>query len=480
MFDNEIDNKQKQKAKVGIKLGNVILIIIIVAIVTAYTTSFVIKNNSSYSNHSSAQLDAKQGEIINLLNSNYYTDIDVENLNEGALKGLVNGLEDPYSTYLSNEEYNQFTASIENEYVGIGVSIDNNGAYIFINEVFRGSPAEKAGLISGDVFKSIDGTDVEGVDSNQLVSLVRGEAGSEVVIEVYRGSFDNVLKYTVTRGVIELPDIEYALLDEKIAYIKLNTFSKTIFDEFSESYNELTKQGATKLIIDVRDNSGGYLDQVMKIIDVFVDDKKPIYQEEAKGKILNKTFGSKEKIDIDTVILINENSASASELLASAFNEINNSQLIGTKTFGKGVAQTQYKMSDGDVLKYTYAKWLTPDGNWINEVGIQPTHEVVINKELTYSFINITDDLMYDMVDLQVLNAQRILNLTKYKVREDSYYDNEMVEVVKKFQIDNGLDVTGNVDLATATKLNEVLKLYKSNYDNDVVIKKAVEVLNDE
>ncbi len=467
-------SKVKQIGFIAV-LVNVIVISVLLVLLNASNLG-----NGNVSVDGENQIDVEKLNMISqILNEEYYETVDMDDLNNGAVHGIVGGLSDPYSQYLTPEEYTEFTNSIENEYVGIGVGIQIVGDYVSITEVFQGSPAEDAGLISGDVFYSVDGEDAKDLDSTELANLVRGEEGTTVIIEVARGSFDNILEFSVVRGVIELPNLEYAKIDNT-GYIKINTFSQNIYNEFRDAYENLETLGIDGLIIDVRNNSGGYLRGVTSIIDMFVDDSKPIYQEESRGVVIDKAYGDKDKVDIEVIVLTNGSSASASELLAAALKEINGSEVIGVSTYGKGVAQTQHMFSDSSFIKYTYAKWLTPNGNWIQDVGVTPTIELDENEELLYRNINIVNDLEFDTVELQNTNAQYILNILGYDLRTDGYYDSKMVDAVKDFQKGKGINQTGKIDSQTALALNEELASYKDDPQNDDLIKKALEVLENE
>ncbi len=482
IFDENLDAKSSKYIKKS-KVNFIILITVVISVLVTSLLAVIIIGSINLNVDEGADTDqidvTKINRISEILEAEFYEEVDMDKLNDGAIHGIVNGLSDPYSQYLTPEEYTSFTGSIDNEYVGIGVQIEVIGQYVSIGEVFQGSPAEKAGLLQGDIFMVVDGEDAVGLTTTELANFVRGEEGTTVVIQVARGSFDNLIEFNVVRGVIELADLEYAMIDE-VGYIKINTFSETIYKEFNAAYKDLKSQGMDKLIIDVRNNSGGYLNQVNKIIDMFVDNSKPIYQEESRGVILSQAHGDKAKEDIEIAVIINNGSASASELLAAALKEINGSELIGVSTYGKGVAQTQFAFSDGSFLKYTYAKWLTPNGNWIQDIGVMPTIELEENEEMLYANVNIVEPLKIDTVHFQNTNAQNILNILGYNVRNDGYFDTNTFNAIKDFQSKNNLNTTGIIDGNTATKLNEKLKNYKNDYKNDILISKAIEVLTDE
>ncbi|MFV0498998.1 MAG: S41 family peptidase [Bacilli bacterium] len=421
-------------------------------------------------------------KVYSELSQNYYKKVDKETLLSGAVKGMVNALEDPYSSYMNTEETTEFKLLIENQFVGIGVQIEKGPSGIYITKVFENSPAEKVGITEGDVFSSVDGEDVSEYSVDKLSSLVRGEEGSEVNLKFKRAGFSNELDFTVKRAAIELEDLTYGLVGENdtVGYIKINDFTGDIYEQFSSAYKDLKLKDIKSLIIDVRDNGGGYLDQVIKIVDMFVDDSKPIYQEKKRDKITHKEYGDTKKENIDVAVLINESSASASELLASALNEINGSKLIGTTTFGKGTAQTTQEYTDGSSLKYTFAQWLTPDGNWINETGVAPDVEIELDSSMILNKVLIEKPLKFDQVSKQIENAQKVLVKLGYNTRVDGYFDSETRSAVEKFQKKYGVKNSGEIDMNTANKLNSEYSEILKDYKKDNQIMRAIEVLGND
>lgn len=421
-------------------------------------------------------------KVYDELDQNYYKELDEDVLYDGAVKGMVEALDDPYSSYMDPEETEQFKLMIENQFVGIGVQIEQTLSGVYITKVYEDSPAEKAGLAEGDIFSTVNGDDVLELAVDELSSLVRGPEGSEVEIGVKRAGEEEDLTFKIVRTSIELVDLTYGLVgdNDEIGYIKINDFTGDIYEQFNNAYKDLKLKDIDSLIIDVRDNGGGYLDQVLKIVDMFVDDSKPIYQEKVKDKITDEVYGNKSKEEIEVAILINENSASASELLAGSLSEINGSKLIGTTTFGKGTAQTTKEYSNESSLKYTYAQWLTPDGNWINDVGIAPDKEVELNESFSLRKVLISDTLEFDQVGDQVVNAQKILAALGYETRIDGYYGDDTTAAVSKFQEANTLSITGIIDMETANKLNEKYEEYLKDYKKDNQIMQAIEVLTNE
>lgn len=466
---------KNQNRAIAIIVAGFILTVISTVIISVVASSIYYKDmyvsDDDYS---------KPARIEELIEKNYYIDYNEEDLKEGASRGMVESLGDPYSSYLSKEQVKEFQQALENEYVGIGVQIESTVDYTFVTRVFENTPAMKAGVEVGDIFSTVNGESVVGLNAFEISNKVRGEEGTSVKLTFIRPGFDEEVEFDIVRASYSLASIEHKMLEGNVGYIKIIDFTSDIYKKVDEAYNDLESQGMTSLIIDVRDNGGGYLNQVVAITDMFVDTSKPIYQEKKRDGEAEHVYGKSPKKDIEVAVLINGNSASASELLAAALNEINGSELIGTKTFGKGTAQTALPIGDGSQLKVTFAQWLTPDGNWIHEVGISPTIELDLNEEHKYRRVLVNEVIGYDTVSDQVRNMQRILNVIGYEVREDGYYDKVTESVISDFQSKNNLEVTGSIDSSTASVLNVKLEEYLDDYKNDNQIMRALEELKDE
>ncbi len=306
----------------------------------------------------------------------YLLDIDNEDMLDGAIKGYVEGLGDPYTEYLTKEEYEDLMIDINGNFVGIGVYMTKNrDGQICVISPIKGSPAEKAGIEAGDIILYANDEDLTGMDTNVAVSKIKGEEGTTVELEILRGA--KTFKVTVERKTIEIPDIEAEMLEGNIGYIRLLTFDEECTIEFLDKYNELKEQGMKSLIIDVRDNGGGLVTEVLNLADIMLP----------KGKIIMKSINKEGKetkysseiepiiTNIDIVVLINGSSASASEILAGALQDNEIATLVGETTYGKGVMQELKPLSEG-ALKITVEEFKTPNGNVINEKGIKPDIEV--------------------------------------------------------------------------------------------------------
>lgn len=313
----------------------------------------------------------KLEQLYDSIDTYYYKDIDKEALLDGAYKGLVSGLGDPYSSFMTKDEYESWKASAVGEYSGVGVTFseDKNGNYVVVG-VNKNSPAEKAGIKAGDYILEVDGKSYE--DMEILANAIRGKEGSEVKIKYYSDNKEK--EVTLKREKITQESVEYKVLDGNIGYIKLSSFIKSSYDDFKSALNQLEKKKVKGLILDLRDNGGGLVDTCIQIADEFLDEGIVTYVED-KNKKRNEYEAEDGKTSLKTVVLVNENSASCSEILAAALKD-NGIKLVGSKTFGKGVIQSTMELSDGSALKLTIMQYFSPKGNVINGEGVSPDYQV--------------------------------------------------------------------------------------------------------
>lgn len=319
----------------------------------------------------------KINDIINILGSAYYEKVDKDKLLEGAAAGMAAALDDPYTVYFTKEEMQKFTEQTEGNYVGVGftVTMDVDGILKVVDE-YEDSPAQKAGILPGDKIIRVDDKDVTTInDSDAIISMIKGEENTNVKITVYRPSEQRSIDFIVTRQKINIKNIESEVLEGNIGYIRIITFDDDISNEFHSHLHALLAKGIKSLIIDVRDNPGGSYDQVVKIADTILPEGVIVYMEDRYGN-REEELSDANQIDLPIAVLINENSASASEILAGALKDHNKAVLVGVKTYGKGLVQNLYEFPDGSGLKYTMAKYYTPSNVCIQGVGIEPNYEI--------------------------------------------------------------------------------------------------------
>lgn len=348
----------------------------------------------------------KVDELTNYMDLYYYEDYDVQDVQDGLLEGVVSGLGDKYSAYYTAEEYKEQQLSTSGTYYGIGAALaqDKDTMQVTITKIYEGTPSEEAGLKKDDVIVSADGTDATSMELTDFVKLIRGEEGTTVHLEIYRPSTEETLEFDVERKNVELPSVSSQMLENNIGYIQISEFQSKTAEQFESALSSLKDQGAQSLIVDVRGNGGGLVDSVVAILDDILPEGTVVYTEDKYGNRQDYTSSGDTYLDMPIAVLVDQNSASASEIFAGAIKDYNYGTLIGTKTFGKGIVQTVFSLPEGDAIKITTAKYFTPDGNYIHGVGIEP------DIELEYQFMGGENDEYSVDFDNQIQKAIEVLS----------------------------------------------------------------------
>ena len=359
-------------------------------IITFYATVTTLKNNSypgfeeELSNNDENNIDTISKKIKSLrkiINEYYIGDIDEEKIVDETIKGYINGLDDEYSEYMTKDDWDEYQANALGNYVGIGIYMakDSSGNIVIVQPIEE-SPAEEKGLKSGDIIVEVNGESVLGMDTSEVAAKVKGKSGTTVNLKILRD--EENLTFDVERKEIKVYHVKNELKENNIGYIKLSTFDEGCSSEFQKAFNKIQEKGAQKLIIDLRDNTGGLVDEALDIADMIVDkDKTLLITVDSKEHKEKTTSPNEPIINMDIVVLVNEYSASASEILVGALKDNNKATIVGTKTYGKGVIQNVISMGDGSVLKLTTAEYFTPNEIKINKVGIEPDYTVELDKE---------------------------------------------------------------------------------------------------
>lgn len=332
-----------------------------------------------YSRFISHELTTEQKlrEINAYLQKYYVNDIDENMLKEGLYTGLAAGVNDRYTYYMDKETFNQFIQDTDGNYSGIGVVIyiDKDDNKLTIQTVYEQTPAFEAGLKTGDKILKVNGIDI-GIDNyKDAVAMLKTKEGTKSKLTIYRKEQDKTFDVDIVSKSVDVPTVSHSMIDNTIGYIIITKFDRVTYDQFVNAYNDLTEKGMQQLIIDLRDNPGGLLDTVVKITDMLVPEGYITYIEDKNG---NKKyeFSDENAINKPLAILVNGNSASASEVLSGAVKDMKAGKLVGTKTFGKGVVQNTYRLSDKSGLKVTVAKYYTPSGICIDGIGIEPDYKI--------------------------------------------------------------------------------------------------------
>ncbi len=328
--------------------------------------------------------DDKVATLATLLEYYYFEDVDSEQLAEGIYAGLVNSVGDIYTTYYTAEEYKEFNESSTGKYAGLGSTVTTNAeGNVELVKPFKGGPAYKAGLLPGDILVAIDGVDAYGMDLTEAVSLIKGEAGTSVHLKIYRAGEPDYIEVDVVREFVEVPTIEHQMLENKVGYIYVMEFDEVTEEQFMNAVDALEDQGMESLIVDLRDNPGGMLTTVCSMLSrILPKDKLLIYTEDKQGEKQEYFSDSKKTVEVPIAVLINGNSASASEVFAGALQDYDKAVLIGTQSFGKGIVQSIIPLKDGSAMKVTVSKYFTPNGRNIHLTGLTPDILVELDEEL--------------------------------------------------------------------------------------------------
>lgn len=318
-----------------------------------------------------------------MIDQEYLGEVDNDEMAEGVYAGLVYGLGDVYSRYYTADEYAQETASTDGAYAGIGVSIQKNkNGGVQIAECYEGGPGADAGLQTGDVITAINDTDVTDMELSDVVSLIRENKDKTIVLTVFRENEEKSREISVDVTDVELPSVFGEMLDKKTGYIQITQFTGVTPQQYKDMFDELKDKGMERLVIDLRDNPGGLLTSVCDILREILPEGLIVYTEDKYGNREEETCDGKHQLDMPLAVLVNENSASASEIFAGAVQDHGVGTIVGTTTYGKGVVQELRQLSDGSAVKLTVSNYYTPNGNSINKVGIKPDVEVKLASEL--------------------------------------------------------------------------------------------------
>lgn len=471
------ENQEKvvNKPKKGIRVWVFIVSLIATMLISVFITVALVITQLPKADNKLAFGIFKKNEIFQIEKVFYYLkqnyldkDVTSEQLIQGALKGMAESVGDPYTTYLVNDETAQLDETVNGAFGGIGAELKSDQSRVVISTTMEGSPSQQVGLQADDVITKVNGEDMTGKTISEVVKKVRGEVGTDVVLTIERAGTSLEVKLTRASIAINTVKAELDKEDASIGHVRITSFAKNTAEELEKAVKDLTEKGAKSFVFDVRYNPGGLLDQAYKVANMFLKDGEPIVQVEdrfGEKKIYKASSSIGEfKITQPYVLLVNEGSASASEILAAAIKEGAGGQIVGTKTYGKGTVQSVVDITDNSELKYTNAKWLTPKGNWIHKEGVTPTKEVNLPDYAFLKIIDARETLKVGSVSQNVLSVETILKGLGYSVTADGYFDEATKNAVKSYQQKEGLTATGEVDEETAQKLmNSVRELIQQN-----------------
>lgn len=382
------EEKQVKKSSVETIIWMIITAIIVFLVTSYQYTKMTLENkeifnvNYTYSGDGFKKLE----KVYSIIEKDYLYDYDIEKLEEGAINGMLEALDEPYTSYFNESDTESFLTETEGEYEGIGVyiSFDTSKDLVIVLTPIKNSPAFNAGVLPGDYITEINGESVKGASIEEVAAVMKGKKGSTVKIKFLRYTSETEyeeFEKEIQRASVDLSAFGYDVLEENIGYISFESFDEKVYDQFKKAYREMVNEKKIKgLIIDLRDNGGGLLTTATDVIDELLPEGVITYTVDKKGK-KEYLYSDSRATKLPLVVLVNENSASASEIMAAAIKDSDNGVVVGTTTFGKGLVQEFKSLRDGTYVKVTISEYFSPKGNKINEIGVEPNYIVEQDKE---------------------------------------------------------------------------------------------------
>jgi carboxyl-terminal processing protease len=414
-------------------------------------------------------------EVLDILSERYLEEISVDQLVDAAIKGMIDQLDDPQTNFLDVSSWEEMMIKTTGSFSGIGIEIHSVDDYITIIAPIKGTPGERAGLLAGDRIVEVDGQDIQGFTTMDAVKLMRGQEGTRVVLKVMRDGVRQPLTFEIVRGNIHMPSVFHSLLENKIGYIEITNFDDETGEDFKVALMELETKGMAGLILDLRDNPGGLLSEAVDVAQELLPAGPITHVVDREGEIINSYHSYGVAKAYPAVILVNGGSASASEIIAGAFQDSGAGILVGTKTYGKATVQHLEGLSNSTGIKYTIAKYRTPAGRDIHGEGLVPDEVVELPKIFMTRYHMLTADLNPGDENSSVFFLQQSLAGLGYNVTENGIFDSETEKAVRSFQTQQGIAVTGKVNQETRTKLQEEVSSILEKSDTQK--QKAIELI---
>ena len=424
----------------------------------------------------------KVQRAYDLIRQQYVEQVEDVQLVEGAIQGMLGTLKDPYTVYMDKAAAEQFNEALDSSFEGIGTEIGMEDNRIIIISPYKDSPAEKAGLKPRDELVKVNGESVTGLSLEETRQKILGRKGTAVKLEIRREGAARPVVVDIVRAEIPLETVYSSIKEDrgkKAGYMEITSFSEDTAEDFKTQLNSLEQEGIEGLVIDVRGNPGGLLSSVKSIAEELVTKDKPFVQiEERTGRKEPFYTERTKKKEYPIAVLMDNGSASASEILAGALKEAGGYDLIGEKSFGKGTVQQAVPLGDGSNIKITLYKWLTPDGNWIHQKGIEPTVQVSQPEYFNAHLLSVKKTYVKDMTDEQIKNAQEILSSLGFETgRADGYFDIRTEIAMKAFQRYHKLEPTGGLTPETAAKLMTAVQEKIIDEKNDAQLRAALKLV---
>ncbi len=414
-------------------------------------------------------------EVWDILENKYFRPVDKEQMIRGALKGMLQSLEDPHTAYLSPESMEDMLIHTTGSLSGIGVEIVEDEGEIFVLKVLDNSPALQVGLARGDCIVEVDGHSMDGIKLDEAARLLRGGSGTEVNIIVRRAGEEEPMPFTITRAKIEVDTVFAHFLESEIGYIKISNFDQGTGKNFREALVLLEKEGLKGLVLDLRDNAGGLLDEAVAVGESIVPSGEITRVVDREGKVQERYFSQAKPKDYKIAVLVNEYTASAAEIIAGALQDSGGAELVGKPTFGKATVQYLHYLSDGGGIRYTIAKYLTPSGKDLHLQGLQPDFKVELPPEYYLQYYTIPRQLKDGDAGEKVILLQNMLLFLGYPTKITGVFDLSTAGFLKDFQKKHGLPATGTIDMATREHFRSALSAKADEVDEQLLF--ALDIL---
>ncbi|PTJ95668.1 S41 family peptidase [Mammaliicoccus sciuri] len=452
--------KKNQSRQITLPLYKLLIILFVTVLLTAVVSYASYKFGLYFGNDQQKELN-KIEEAYKQINNDYYKDVDDDKLTQGAIDGMIKSLDDPYSEYISAKDTTSYNEEISGDFVGIGAEMEMHDGYVRITSPMKDSPAEKAGVKSLDVITKVDHESIKNKSLNEIVNKVRGKKGTTVTLTIKREGkepFDVKIK----RDKIHLTSVDYTKKKDT-GIIAISKFQNKTTKELQSALKQAKKDKVKHVILDLRNNPGGLLDEVVTSVNLFVDKNKPVIYLETKGDKPQAVETENDKMsgigDMDYTVLVNKGSASAAEIFAGALQDYKIADVLGTTTFGKGIGQVHKEFSDSSILKYTNMRWLTPNKSYIHKKGIQPDKTIKAPKYEEIEIIDPSKTYQEGDQSKEIKSIKIGLNALGYNINnENDQFDAQLTSQVKSFQSDHDLTENGIFTDDTTKKFIELLR----------------------
>ncbi len=415
-------------------------------------------------------------EVWDILDDKYFQPLNPEKMIRGATEGLLETLEDPQTRYLEPESLEEMLIHTTGSFSGIGVQIAEDEGEILVLRIMDGSPAQRAGLLEGDRITAVDKKSMQGVALDEAARLLRGPSGTEVNVTVRRVGVEEPFSVNLTRADIEMDTVFARLLHEGIGYLQITNFDRDTGRDLSSSLRELEEKNISGLIIDLRNNPGGLLEEAIEVGKVIVPAGEITRMVDRNGNVIERYYSDAEPKEYPIVVLINEFTASAAEIIAGALQDSDKAVLVGKPTYGKATVQHLQFLSDGGGLRYTIAKYVTPAGQDLHLNGLQPDYPVELPDEYYLQYRSVPSRLQLGDTGESVVLLQKMLQFLGYPVELTGVFHEGTLQSVKKFQEEHDLQPTGELKRSTREKIRTALS--KKADQADMQLQKAAEVLS--